>query len=399
MRATSIVVAMMSVALAIVASMFAVLNLDTPTPPSMAWGSKWIETAYPAAALVIVAIGAAIAIRQPRHAVAWCFLLWGLGAELWLALRGYGQLGLVTAPESVPEAATVLWFTRWFRWVPQSALLLGILLFPDGRLPERGWRPVAWLVVVATLTQATTDALRVSLLHPLATIEAPTSAPLDWLVFLGALMWAVAGLSVGVSLFVRFRRSRGIERQQLKWIAYATTIVLFMLLPAQTLARLMLANDAISGQVVNTVSLIVVFSIPLSAGLAILRYRLFDIDLLINRTLVYGLVSATLGATYLVAVLLLQGLLRPLTGGSEFAVAISTLFVVALFQPIRSRAQDLVDRRFYRARYDAARTVDAFTARLRADVDLDSVRADLVGVVRDTIHPAHASVWLRRGKG
>jgi len=138
--------------------------------------------------------------------------------------------------------------------------------------------------------------------------------------------------------------------------------------------------------------------IPLSTVIAILRYRLFDIDVVIERTLVYGAVTATLGATYVGTVILLQGLLRPLTGGSELAVALSTLLVVALFQPIRRRAQDAVDRRFYRARYDASRTVDAFVVRLRDEVELDSVRADLIAVIHDTIHPAHASVWLRGGR-
>jgi hypothetical protein len=141
-----------------------------------------------------------------------------------------------------------------------------------------------------------------------------------------------------------------------------------------------------------------VFFVPLSAAIAILRYRLYDIDVVIERTLVYGAVSATLGATYIATVVLLQGLLRPVTGGNEFAVAISTLLVVALFQPIRNRAQHAVDRRFYRARYDAARTIDAFAVRLRGDVELDSVRADLIAVIPDTIHPAHASVWLRGGR-
>ena len=140
------------------------------------------------------------------------------------------------------------------------------------------------------------------------------------------------------------------------------------------------------------------FLIPIAAAIAILRYRLYDIDVLINRTLVYGAVSLVLGGIYAVGVVLFQTVLSPLTGRSELSVAISTLLVIALFQPLRTRAQLEVDRRFYRARYDAARTVDAFSVRLRDEVDLDSVRADLIAVVHDTIHPAHASVWLRAMK-
>ncbi len=187
----------------------------------------------------------------------------------------------------------------------------------------------------------------------------------------------------------RFRGSRGVERQQLKWVAYACVVamaVTFLLPLSAGRKPLEIARQ------------LVIISIPLAAGLAILRYRLYDIDLLIKRTLVYGSLTLMLGLAYVVTVILSQQLLRGFTEGSDIAVAGSTLLVVALFQPIRAGVQEIVDRRFYRARYDAARTIDAFAVRLRADVDLDSVRADLIGVVHDTIHPAHASVWLRSAR-
>jgi hypothetical protein len=214
---------------------------------------------------------------------------------------------------------------------------------------------------------------------------------LEGLVRVGGVLLSAGLVGAGASLIVRYRRARTEERLQLKWVVYAGCAALVMVLVSVFLFT----------QPQPLRSLFQPFTlapllIPIAAAIAILRYRLYDIDLVIERTLVYGAVSATLAATYIAAVVLLQALLRPVTGGSEVAIALSTLLVVALFQPIRRRAQDAVDRRFYRARYDAARTIDAFSARLRGDVELDSVRADLIAVIHETIHPAHASVWLRR---
>ncbi len=189
---------------------------------------------------------------------------------------------------------------------------------------------------------------------------------------------------------VRFAHSSGTERLQLKWFAYGASfsLVLFVL-------ALVLGLSGIDAGLVPSAAGLSLALIPVGAGIAILRYRLYDIDLLINRTLVYGATSAGLLATYVLSVLALSTLLRPLTGSSELAVAGSTLAVVALFGPLRRRIQDAVDRRFSRSRYDAERTLDAFSVRLRDEVDLEAVRADLLGAVRDTVRPAHASVWLR----
>jgi hypothetical protein len=190
-----------------------------------------------------------------------------------------------------------------------------------------------------------------------------------------------------ISAFIwRFRHSRGVERQQLKWVAYGAAILAFgvLILPL-----------SYGRKPVEIVQQLATLAVPLTAGLAILRYRLYDIDLIIKRTLIYGSLSVALALVYVVTVLVSQQLLRGFTGGSDVAVAGSTLLVVALFQPIRARFQEIVDRRFYRGRYDAARAIDAFSARLRSEVELDAVRADLIGVVNETMHPAHASVWLR----
>jgi len=395
MRLLAAAVTAVSVALALAATALAVLNLDTPTPQSLSLGSKVIEVGFPIGALTLVATGVLIASRQPRHPVAWCFLLLGLGAEIFVALQGYGLYGTSTAPGAVIGAGTALWVATWFWSIPASALTVAILLFPDGRLLSRRWRPAIWATIVAIALNSVGDALRVPLAQPDLHVDSPIGTPvpaesLIWLAYLGTSLWVGAMLTAGASLVVRFRHARGIERQQLKWFAYATAIALVALV----ISSVSYGLPEIA-PVVTALSAISVLLIPVSAAAAILRYRLYDIDVVIERTLVYGVVTATLAATYVATVVVLQGLLRPLTEGSEIAVALSTLLVVALFHPIRRRAQDAIDRRFYRARYDAARTVNAFVVRLRGDVELDSVRADLLEVVNSTIHPAHASVWLR----
>jgi hypothetical protein len=194
------------------------------------------------------------------------------------------------------------------------------------------------------------------------------------------------------AVVIRFRRSRGIERLQIKWFFYAVGLVL--------LAFAVLFPPAFIGTVIPSEIFFFTFNfsfmlIPLSVGVAILRYRLYDVDRLINRTVVYGVTTGTIGLTFFAGVVVLPALLRPVISGSEIAVAASTLVSFALFQPIRRRVQSAVDRRFYRSRYDAARTLDAFSVRLRDEVDLDAVRADLIDAVRRTVQPAHASVWLR----
>jgi hypothetical protein len=187
------------------------------------------------------------------------------------------------------------------------------------------------------------------------------------------------------SVVVRFLRSTGDARQQLKWFAFATVVV------ALSFPFTFLGAGPWFGVVLNVMS----YGVPVAIGIAVLRYRLYDIDVVIERTLVYGTTTAAIGAAFFGGIVVLQTILRPLTSGSELAVAISTLVSVALFQPLRGRVQDAVDRRFYRSRYDAARTLDDFSVRLRDQVALDSVRADLLDAVRDTVQPTHASVWLR----
>ena len=287
---------------------------------------------------------------------------------------------------------TKLWFSLALIFLP--------LLFPDGHLPSPRWRPVLWLGVAQLVFGAIGTAFAPGELelrqgsgldNPLG-VEGSLSEAAD---LASALLGAVAVVLAAASVVVRLRRARGTERQQLKWFAYVGVLAA-MCLSVAVLGS-MFTDDPSGGftAVVVTAWLtglaLVGFGLPAATGIAILRHRLYDVDVVIRRTLVYGGLTATLGATYL-ALVLLAGLA---VGRSNVAIAVSTLAVAALFRPALRRIQAIVDRRFYRRRYDAAMTLEAFGARLRDEIDLEALGADLRGVVEDTVQPAHVSLWLR----
>jgi hypothetical protein len=280
-------------------------------------------------------------------------------------------------------------------WVAGLGLVVYLdLLFPNGRLPSPRWRWFARFTAIALFPAAVLAALspgRIlssTLRNPLG-IEGLPNASKAVEAFMYALV--VVGAS---SMLMRLRYAERVERQQIKWFAYATVVVI---------SGVILKNvvyPAVSVTWVWWVGLILtavgVVSSPVAMGLAILRYRLYEIDLIINRTLVYGALTTTLAAVYLGGVVLLQYLFRTLTGGeSQLAIVASTLLIAALFVPLRRRIQSFIDRRFYRRKYDAAKTLEAFTSKLRDETDLDALSDDLVGVVRETMQPAHVSLWLR----
>ena len=288
--------------------------------------------------------------------------------------------------------AWAAWLGSWLFLPPLFGMPpLLFLLFPDGRPLSRRWRWAVALAATAIVLQAAGAALKPGELvdAQVAGIDNPAGVPGgDRLEAFGALLGLASIVVATVSLTLRFRRARGDERLQLKWVAAAAVLFGLSCLVAAAIWTVV-GGLPPGGQLL----ILVAFStIPVAAAIAILRHRLYDIDVVINRALVYGALTATLGATYL-GLVLLVGLAL---GQSGFAVAVSTLAVAALFRPARARIQAAVDRRFYRRRYDAALTLEAFGGRLRDELDLDSLGADLRGVVRDTVQPAHVSLWLRR---
>ena len=394
MRALRLAIVALSAVLAIAASAFAWLARDTPAPAAQSLGSKAIDIAFPIAALTFVAVAELILRRRPRHVVGWMFLVLGLAAEVLLFCEGYGLYATLTAPGALPGGGTVMWLTTWIWSPPTAALVVALLVFPDGRPISPRWWIVAWVAVGGAVLQGVADAYRTPLElgvvmdSPLGT-PFPTAA-LDLCSAIGTFAWAAAALAAGASLIVRFRLASGLERQQLKWVAYGSAIASLGLV----FATFAYAIPEIGPFGAGVASLGVLL-IPISFALAILRYRLYDIDVVIERTLVYAGLTATLVATYWILVLLLQSLFRPLTAGSEVAVAASTLATLALVQPLYARIRRAVDRRFYRARYDAERAVDRFVTELSGEVELGAVRASLLAAVGETLQPSQASVWLR----
>ena len=346
-----------------------------------------------AIALVFAAVGRLIASRQPGNAIGWLFL----GAAV---AAGIGNLSSSYATAWVEDpfgpallGKTAGWYgsLSWIPWILAPSTFL-LLLFPDGHLLSPRWRRVAWCAGLGMAGAFLTQGLAPGALedYPQVTnpygIHSPVLSPLTGLSFL-LMIVGVAGSSA--SLIVRFRRAHGELRQQIKWLALAGAVA------AVTFFVSIAVYDAVGSGVANAAIELGVLGLPLAAGIAILRYRLYDIDVVINRALVYGGLTATLAGAYLGSVLLLQLVLSGLTGGSGLAVAASTLAVAALFRPARARIQDAVDRRFFRRKYDAQRTLEIFTARLRDQVSLDALTDELRDVVTDTMKPAHVSIWMR----
>lgn len=346
---------------------------------------------------LLATVGLVVARKRPTNPVGWilCVIPPTLGVLL-LSNRLYESLaahGLVAdeSGRSVPEL--VAWIASWI-WIPfvLSALILFPLLFPSGKLLTPRWRLVLVAVAVAFPLLFIGTAFEPGQLGDYP-FDNPFGAPNVFrtpvLIFgsVGFALMVVCSFAAVASLILRFRRSRGEERLQLKWVtAAAAVLVLTFALPTE----LMVGERG--GFVVILLGLSLV---EVAVGIAMLRYRLYDIDLVINRALVYGSVTATLAGTYAGSVLLLQLALSGVTEGSQFAVAASTLAVAALFRPVRASIQRVVDRRFFRSRYDAALIVEAFAARLRDEVALSTLSTDLLHAVNTAVQPSHATLWLR----
>jgi hypothetical protein len=339
--------------------------------------------------------GFLIASRQPRNAIGWIML-------------GIGLAWLVDIPFAFAARPPVYYLAlsagSWvLAIVPIGSFL--ILLFPDGHLPTPRWRPWEWLCAAAMIIPYClitffpadfSDQGFPGVSNPLG-VEA--LRPFLGAIFVSIILIPVSFVGCAGALILRLRRSRGQERLQLKWLATAAGMVAAVYLTAIALSLPFELTSSPIPVWVGWLQLAAVFAfllIPVAVGVAILRYRLYDIDVIINRALVYAALTALLTLAYLAVVTVLQSLFRPLTGESTLAVATSTLATAALFRPARSGVQAFIDRRFYRRKYDAAQTVETFSARLRDEIDLDALTTELVAVVSDAVQPAHVSLWLRR---
>ncbi|MDP9252833.1 MAG: hypothetical protein M3O80_07490, partial [Chloroflexota bacterium] len=342
------------------------------------------------------AVGAILASRRPKHRIGWLFCSFAVTYALSVFADAFAKAGLA-AGSDWPAASFAAWLSAWLWLVYVSMLEFAFLLFPTGRLLGPRWQSVARTIIAANAVVAFALAIRPGPLE-MRPIDNPFGfAPLvsftglidasTALFFLGAL------LSFG-SPFARLPRTSGVEREQIKWVGSAGVLLILSLILSGFASRFGL-EPSIAEFLSNACYAVGVAAVPVAMGVAILRYRLYDIDVLINRTLVYGVTTGGIAAAFFGGIVVLQTLLRPFTSGSEIAVAASTLLTVALFQPLRSRVQQAVDRRFYRSRYDAGRTIDAFAEELRDEVDLEAVRAHLLATVGQTMSPAHASLWLR----
>jgi hypothetical protein len=345
-------------------------------------------------------VGALVASRRPRNPIGWICLAAGL---FWMLIVLGDSLPLDFGPYPV----TIYALTQWL-WVPPVGLLgiYMILLFPDGRLPSRRWRPLAWLsgaaMVLASvaLTVAPGDLPGYpGARNPFGLEGHPAIAQ----ALVGTIaMLPVCILASAVSLVWRYRHSGGEVRLQIRWVAFAASFV-GLAYGITLVSGLLLAPESLATEegplwmslLQNTV-LMSYAGVPVAVGVAVLRYRLYDIDVLINRTLVYGTLTASLALLYLSCVVSLQYVLRELTGQeTRLAVVASTLVIAAMFGPLRRRVQAFVDRRFFRKKYDATKTLETFSARLRDETDLKQLDAGLSGVVRETLQPAHVSLWLK----
>jgi hypothetical protein len=383
----------LSVLLVAASVVLALLNRSAPLTDD--WGTENRPFVFLVLGLAFSLVGTLVSSRRPGNSVGWICLAIGLGLGLTVFVGEYNVYALQTRPGSLPGGEYAAWVENWI-WLP-SMVLPGtflVLLFPNGRPASRRWWWAAWLAVAGTSLKTVSEMFLPGALAEASNVTNPfgvesAGSLLEPLGSIGYVLLQLGILATAFSMFLRFRRARGEERQQLKWFASAAVV----------LALVFLLSIVFPSGVLEDLVALLFAGLPVAAGIAILRHHLYDIDVLINRALVYGTLTAALALVYAVSVVALQQGFLSLTGQtSQLAVVASTLAIAALFGPLRRRIQEAVDRRFYRTKYDAARTLEAYSARLRDDADLDSLANDLIGAVHETVRPEHASLWLRPSK-
>jgi hypothetical protein len=352
-------------------------------------------------------VGALVAGRRPENLIGWIFCTAALGWAVDALAAEYALYALVGQPGLLPAGTVAAWLSAWL-FVPSGAAIIFLLLvFPDGRQPQGRWRSVVWAVLIGAGLWMFGIAFAPG---PLATTiyVAPDNPfglqQMAWVRTAGPIgmyLTVAAACLAAASLVARLRRTHGVARQQFKWFGFGAVGVVVVAGSAWiSIVALDVRLTEPLGELLTFAALLALAGVPITTGIAILRYRLYEIDVIINRTLVYGTVTALLASLFAALSVITQRVVLALTGQeSEAAVVLAALVVTALYQPLRAHVQILVDRRFYRRKYDASQTLERFALQLREEVELDRLATGLVGVVRDTMQPAHAFLWLRPTAG
>ena len=385
----------LSLALTALSLLLLILNLSYPNTHLY---DPWLDNTI--TAVFYPTVGALVASRRPENSVGWLLCLYGIAISISYFCAEYAIYALLAQPNSLPASEAPVWIVSWILPIIIGLQAFLYLLFPTGRLPSRRWRWVAWLtgtlVLVGVISGAFSTGALMGILGPIRNplgIEGFTGVYIALVVFISTVALGVVVLSV----FMRLRHATGVERQQIKWFAYAaaTSVIaggLAYLPPIVVDTPLWFERMAIA------LNIAFIPAIPVAIGIAILRYRLYDIDVVINRTLVYSSLTVILAGVYFGGVTAAQTVFQALTGQEklpQLAIVASTLVIAALFNPLRRRIQSFIDRRFYRSKYDARKTLEAYSTKLRDETDLQTLNNDLVGVVTETMQPAYASLWLR----
>jgi hypothetical protein len=397
-RAAWLAWSLVVLSVALLAAGIAFSRAVSSTTPDLPFGGETGDSSVVANLVTLLTfsvVGAIIASRHPRNTIGWLFCGVGVTIGLNSFAGDYTEYWLAGGTSMKIFAETAAWFSSWawilLTYVPISFVLL---LFPDGRLPSPRWRPLAWCAGLGIAGNVAGYALEAGPLEDFPQIANPygVDGPIVGMVGVaGSIVAAGSLVASAVSLIVRMRHAGSEQRQQIKWLAYGGTVMVGTIF----VSGLVNLWNVPVGILVGNVALL---GLPLFTGIAIVKHHLYDIDLLINRTLVYGSLTVMLIAVYVGGIVLSQRVFVGLIGQEELpqlAIVASTLMIAALFAPLRRRIQAIIDRRFYRRKYDAAKMLRVFSARLRDETDLGTLSDDLVGVVKDTMQPEHVTLWLR----
>ena len=381
----------LSVALTALSLLLLVLNLSHPDVHVYDY---WLENAL--SAVLYSTVGAIVASRRAENPVGWLFCLLGLAFSIGHSSSQYAIYTQLTQPDLLPAGQALAWISSWILPPIIGLQVFSFLLFPTGRLPSKRWMWLAWLAVASSVVGTISSGFSFGANAGLCPVQNPLGIEGFSNVYEAVLTFlTLLVVAAGFSPFTRLRRAGGVERQQIKWFAYAAAatvsgVVLAYLIPNSVDTPPWFEWTGYALLIATTPA------IPVSIGIAILRYRLYDIDRIINRALVYGALTVTLVAVYVGSVLAIQYAFRGLTGSrSQLAIVASTLLIAALFNPLRQLVQNFIDHSFYRRKYDAAKTLEEFSAKLRDETDIDTLNSELLSTVRETMQPEHISLWLR----